>query len=304
VTQPPPCRLFFILARNAPVGVLFRRGPTRWVQLIRWDTETDTFQPGQWFHGRIYEKRGDLSPDGTKLIYFASKQGRWNGEDAEGFRAEVGQGCFPLRGRTARTSRYYTPSWTAVSKPPYLTALALWPKGGDTWNGGGLWETDDRLWLNHDRGDDRPHQDHLPRGIQVTARVMGGEDELLNHRLERDGWKKLQPLRARFWSYVMQRAGIREKPHPGSGLVLRLTETVVRFEQTYRFSVRYPDGREEPLPDAAWADWDHQGRLVWVGGGKVFAARPHPDGLRPQELADFNSHKPDPRPSPESARTW
>src|SRR5689334_24179596 len=46
-----PCRLFCILARDAATGVIFRRGPSRWVQLIKWNTATDTFEPGQWFHG-------------------------------------------------------------------------------------------------------------------------------------------------------------------------------------------------------------------------------------------------------------
>jgi hypothetical protein len=72
-TPPAPARLFVILARRAPVGVIFRRGPSPWVQLIRWDTEHDRFEHGQWFHGRIYERRCDLSPDGSLLIYFASK---------------------------------------------------------------------------------------------------------------------------------------------------------------------------------------------------------------------------------------
>ena len=110
--EPIPCRLFFILARNANTAVIFRRGPSKWVQLIRWDTERDTFEPGQWFHGRIYERRSDLLPDGTKLIYFASKFNALTLED-----------------------RDYTYAWTAISKLPYLTALALWPKG-DCWHGG------------------------------------------------------------------------------------------------------------------------------------------------------------------------
>ena len=54
----PPCRLHFLLAREASTGVLFRRGPSRWVRLIKWNVADDTFEMGQWFKGRIYEKRG------------------------------------------------------------------------------------------------------------------------------------------------------------------------------------------------------------------------------------------------------
>src|SRR5205814_6077285 len=94
---PVPARLFIILARNAPIGVVFRRGPSRWVQLIKWRTDDDTFEQGQWFHGRVYERRSDLSPDGSLLIYFANNITKRTQEDKE-----------------------YTYDWTAISKPPYL----------------------------------------------------------------------------------------------------------------------------------------------------------------------------------------
>ena len=68
-TLRPPCCLYAILAREAPVGVIFRREPSRRVQIIHWDTATDTFTPGQWFHGRIYERRSDISPNGKLMIY-------------------------------------------------------------------------------------------------------------------------------------------------------------------------------------------------------------------------------------------
>ena len=61
------------------------------------------------FKGRIYERRCDLSPDGQLLGYFAAD----------------------------RLSGFGT--WTAVSRPPFLTALALWPKG-DAWGGGAFFQ--------------------------------------------------------------------------------------------------------------------------------------------------------------------
>jgi hypothetical protein len=68
---PVGARLHMILARKAHTAVIFRRGPSKWVQLIKWNTDTDDFDLGQWFHGRIYERRCDLSPDGSLLVYFA-----------------------------------------------------------------------------------------------------------------------------------------------------------------------------------------------------------------------------------------
>ncbi|TGU14674.1 hypothetical protein EN799_66055, partial [bacterium M00.F.Ca.ET.156.01.1.1] len=80
-------RLYAILARSARTGVIFRRGPSRLVQLIRWDLRTDTFEHGQWLKGRVYERRCDLSPSGELLVYFAA------------------------------TNRLPYGSWTAISKP-------------------------------------------------------------------------------------------------------------------------------------------------------------------------------------------
>ncbi len=153
-------RLFAILARRAPVGVVFRRGPSKQVLLIRWDTAYDRFEYGQWFKGRIYERRCDLSPSGEKLIYFAAK-----------FKG-------PLY------------SWTAISKPPYLTALALWPKG-DIWNGGGLFASERVVMLNHGPVSEPPVQGHIPKGIDVKPLSLprGEDDQIYPRRLVRDGWR-------------------------------------------------------------------------------------------------------------------
>jgi hypothetical protein len=85
-------RVFFLLARQAPVAVIFRRGPSDWVELVKWNTDSDTFEAGQWFRGRIYERRSDLTPDGSLLVYFAQK----------------------INLRTL-ADREYTKAWTAVS---------------------------------------------------------------------------------------------------------------------------------------------------------------------------------------------
>src|SRR5919202_749710 len=104
-----PCRLFVYLAREAPVGVVLRRGPSAWVQLSVWHTDTDTFEHGQWFKGRVYERRADVSADGALFVYFAAQSGRRTPAD----------------------------SWVAVSRPPYFTAIALWYSFFGTYGIGG-----------------------------------------------------------------------------------------------------------------------------------------------------------------------
>ncbi len=74
-------RLHAILAREADRAVVFRRGPSDRVAVIGWNLADDTFSLGQWFRGRIYGYRCDLSPDGRYLVYFAAKYGRTNPVD-------------------------------------------------------------------------------------------------------------------------------------------------------------------------------------------------------------------------------
>jgi hypothetical protein len=127
-------------AAEAPRAVVLRRGPSPWVHVLLWHTDTDEMEPGAWFRGRIYEDRCDLSPDGTLLLYFAF-QGRKHG--------------------TA-----YRESWTAVSRAPWLQALVLWPHGS-TWGGGGRFTGPREVMLR--TGSLATHPDHPLRGLHATS---------------------------------------------------------------------------------------------------------------------------------------
>jgi hypothetical protein len=323
VRARPACRLHFILARAAPVGVLFRRGPTLRVELVRWNLGDDTFDRGQWFHGRIYERRSDLSPDGTRLVYFAKKMNRHTLQDEDG----------------------YTFAWTAVSRAPYLAALALWPKG-DCWNGGGLFETDRELWLNHFASQARAHPRHPPpSGLTVTGTAMerGEDDTVLARRLQRDGWRLLQSWKGRFVEsefsracaeltskglsteeqtaellrrklyrlstasrWITERPEVREKPSPDGRHVLSMTKALRSFGVILRFQVHPRDGGTSlAFHGAEWADWDRHGRLAFVARGKLMVAEPRPrGGWIERELADFNDDEPRPVEAPAWATRW
>jgi hypothetical protein len=274
---------------------------------------------GQWFKGRIYEKRCDLSPDGTKLIYFAQKINR----------------------RTLNDPKY-SYAWTAISRPPYLTALALWRKG-DCWNGGGLFETNSRVWLNHAEGGGA-HPDKQPRELEVLHKIdqRGEDDTVLDKRLSRDGWTLLQRWQGGFHESLFARAQrelmekglsfdemlaeslrlrlheldtesrfitdspeIRERPSPDGRFLLRMRMTIRGFAAVYDFAYQATGGEMTPIEGAEWADWDQRGRLAFVRAGKLFAAKPS-SGLdgQGQELADFNAQEPVSLKSPEWARHW
>jgi hypothetical protein len=131
------------------VALILRRGPSAWYHLILWDTARDTFEHGAWFKGRIYEERCDLSPDGDLFLYFALQGSRWG------------------------TS--YKGAWTAVSRPPWLHALALWPQG-HTWGGGGRFLDRRRIALF--ACDLRTHPDHPAVGLEVSVGADACRSEL------------------------------------------------------------------------------------------------------------------------------
>jgi len=144
--QPPPergkfpARLHVLLAKDAKVGLVIRRGPSKSVCTVLWNRERNTFTLGQWMRGRIYERRSDLSPDGKHLIYFAMN-GRWESE---------------TKG-----------AWTAISRVPYLKAIDLFAKG-DCWHGGGLFLSKREFWLNDGRG-----HTELKKSSQLRANPDG-----------------------------------------------------------------------------------------------------------------------------------
>jgi hypothetical protein len=137
----PSPRLFVIMASNAHEAVVFRRGPSAWFQVVRWDTRHDRFDDGAWIRGRIYPEKCDLSPDARLLVYSVHK--------------------------SAGLGTAYTDCWTGVSRTPWLNALALWPVG-TTYGGGGRFESDRDLLLRL-CGVDSFHPDHPPRGLRVRG---------------------------------------------------------------------------------------------------------------------------------------
>jgi hypothetical protein len=68
-------RIFCIPATKAPIVAVFRRGPTHWSHVGRWDLGERRYELGAWLRGRIFPRRSDLSPDGRFLCCFAHNPG-------------------------------------------------------------------------------------------------------------------------------------------------------------------------------------------------------------------------------------
>jgi len=282
VKKTAACRLQVLLARSAPVGVIFRRGPTQWVQVIKWNTKSDEFEPGQWFHGRLYVGRSDLSPDGSLLIYFAAKFNKKESPNEEQAYA-----------------------WTAVSRPRYLSALARWPKD-DCWQGGGLFTGSKDVFLNHKPEAANPDPKHLPKDIRVKPNpdARGEDDPILVPRMERDGWSFVQWLDYDYAGRHTKRPAIFEKIHKKQQLTLRVEKYHDNQNERWVCILVREDGKQHEIGIGTWADFDQQGRIVFASEGKLFCGVLENSKLALTELADFNEGTPQPVESPGWAMRW
>jgi hypothetical protein len=283
-------RIFAILARDAPVGVILRRGPTRQVLLLKWQLGSDTLEAGQWFKGRIYERRCDLSPKGELFLYFAGKH-----------RPPFG-------------------TWTAISKPPWLTALALWPKG-DAWGGGGVFESELAIALNH-----RPGEGKLAEGFRLHPRMRvtlfgarpgwGEDSPIYEALLARRGWAQVDPgdrpkpqrKAAVVWRYeqpmLYEHIGKR-----GRRLQMRIMGINQKNDAWYWIDYAVLDRAGATLlelPRTDWADWD-RGDLVYAREGKLFRVpkKSFDNGAaEPKLIADLSDLKFEAKVAPRDAARW
>lgn len=273
------------------MAVVLRRGPSKAVEMLRWDLARDTFERGQWLRGRVYERRCDLSPSGDLLVYFAAK------------------------------NKGPIPSYTAISRPPYFTALALWPSLG-TYGGGGLFLTDDHVELNHlGLYTKLAEGSSLRPGMRVST--LGehsgrGEDDPIHHyRMLRDGWRLAQTSpgveqggEAKIWVVfdppVVYAKARPKQPHLELEQRMRgIKETNGPWYVLEHALVDRTSGCEEVLPDCEWADWDSQGDLLLASEGRLLRARVVRGALQtPRELIDLREDAFRRVPAPPDARRW
>lgn len=318
MSAPPlaSCRLYAILARGGRTAIVFRRGPSRAVLTLRWRLDDDTLEPGQWLRGRIYERRCDLSPNGDLLVYMAAK---WE---------------------TALES------WTAVSRAPYLTALALW-KGHGAWGGGGVFNGPLDLGLNL-----RSLEPIAPKGVRVAwhpldatdrktaftpdrikvARVAdwagrGEDDPICFHRMQREGWRIVQPGEVgrhgenKDFAWVLHQPEIVERDRPANragepSLTLRRELKAIgqRDGPWYveDFVVRGENGVVlRRLDNCSWADWAANGDLLFALESRLYrlpqkqTGDPAADPVDNAKLvADLAPLAFQPIASPDWARAW
>jgi hypothetical protein len=269
-----PARIHVLLAGEAPVGVVVRRGPSRNVCTLLWDRTKDMFHLGQWLRGRIYERRCDLSPDGKYLIYFAM-----NMKSSE------------TRG-----------SWTAISLTPYLKAITLYAKG-DCWLGGGLFTSNKTYWLNDGCTDEiLTESPEVRRDLtyQPLGNYGGECPSVYYRRLQRDGWAYVNQISSGWGNKVdifekILRDGwlLRKFAHaevgapPGKGCY---------WDEHELWHAK--SGALIECPSWEWAEVE-RGRLVWAARGQLWAGDLHEGAVQDQKvLYDFNDMQFEPVEAP------
>jgi hypothetical protein len=267
-----PPRLFGIPARDAPVVAVLRRGPSDWSHVGRWDVDALTYESGAWLHGTLYPQRCDVSPDGRWLCYFALKAG----------------------GRWSAGSTY-----VAVSRLPWLTALAAWGTNG-TWTRGLHFVTDRDSWPleDPDEGDAAPLRARYglahtrPASFAVERRGGWTETAGTPPQGDHDVWDEKRAERI-----------VLERRSPRDGRVL----TVRGGQAAFRSG---PDGwwlpalyavDDQVLDDVQWADWSADGRLLVATVDGRLQVR---DGSTASGEVDLAALSPDPQPPPALATRW
>ena len=272
-------RIFGIPALRALVVAIIRRGPSGWMHVGRWDLDPPSYQPGAWLGGTIYPERCDLSPDGRWFAYFALKpSARW----------ELGT------------------TYIAISRLPWLTALAGWATNG-TWTRGVMFVEDRSVWEvgEPDLGDLGPVRETF--GMRLSR-----ADSFAIER--RRGWSETADTPPRApddaWDARRGDAIVMEKARPGSEGSTRLTVRGAyaggRELHGIRTDIRYElhaDGRAVHLEDVQWADWDAGGRLLVATLDGRLQIRDVAGEAVTWE-ADEAAHIPDPAPPPAEAKLW
>lgn len=278
-----PPRLFGIVATKADTVAVIRRGPTDWCHVGAWDTHRRRYQSGSWIKGKIFPQRCDLSPDGQWFCYMAYKAS--------------GQGELD-------------DSYVAISRLPYLEALAAWSLGS-TYSRGLHFADDPRSGAMPE-----PNVGSVPPGKHgIALRATRAEQFAVERRR---GWRETadSPPRAPgdMWDEGREARLYRDQPHDKRPLRLTALGSYAAFremEASYHgptpILYAVADGEKtEILDDVQWADWSRSGELlVATHSGTLEQRRMH--GARDFEVVfayDLASLSPDPQPPPAEAAHW
>ena len=268
-------RIYCIPATEAPVVAVFRRGPTNWSHVSRWDLAKEQYEPGAWLRGRIFPRRSELSPDGRILCYFAHQpSATWEHGEA----------------------------YVALSKLPWLTALHAFGTCG-TWTRGYYFAENGACSETVNVKLPIPYGLCPQPALQFANERRRGWEETLDSppRDPKDIWDQRRNARMR-------------KRQPGGNRVL-LVESIGLAGGEFGVDqavdglrIRYAlesDSDLEVLDDLQWADWDSEGRLlVATRCGKLQVRKLNAGHSITVFEQDLSLLEPNPSPAPPWAQRW
>lgn len=254
---------------------VFRRGPSNWAHVGRWDLAAGRYEPGAWLGGRLFPRRSDLSPDGQYLCYFAHKpSATWEHGDA----------------------------YVAISKLPWLTALHSFPTCG-TWTRGYCFTE------AGERGDSQGAALPIPYGLRSIPAI-----QFANERRRGWVEAPDSPPRDPSDMWDERRNARMRKLQPNGPLVLCVESVgwaggafgVGQAVDGVRVSYSLEsNGDLELLDELQWADWSREGHLLVATRAGQLQVRGL-DGGRFDILSevDLSGLEPDPTPAPPWAQRW
>jgi hypothetical protein len=273
-TQVPP-RIYCIPAAEAPVVAVFRRGPSNWAHVGRWDLAAGRYEPGAWLGGRLFPRRSDLSPDGQYLCYFAHKpSATWEHGEA----------------------------YVAISKLPWLTALYSFPTCG-TWTRGYCFAENcepDSL-----QGAALP----IPYGLRSIPAIQFANERRRGWieapdspaRDPKDIWDERRNARMR----KLQPHGTRVlcvESLGWAGGEFGVEQAVDGLRVRYSLE---SNGDLDLLDDLQWADWSREGHLLVATRAGQLQVRRFDSGRSDiVSEVDLSRLEPDPTSAPPWAQGW
>ena len=270
-----PPRIYCIQATHAPVLAVFRRGPSAWSHVGRWDLANRRYEPGAWLRGRIFPRRSDLSPDGRFLCYFAHKPGaHWEHGEA----------------------------YVALSKLPWLKALYAFPTCG-TWTRGYYFSREPGWNEIDDPALEMPYGLRSIPIVQFANERRRGWSEAVDspRRIPADMWDERRNVRI-------------QKTQPGGGRLL-CVESLGRAGGEFGIDQAVDglriiywletDNDVQLLNHVQWADWDREGQLLLATrDGRLQAWNLENDDSEPLFEEDLSLLQPDATPAPTWAGRW
>ncbi len=280
----PPARLNCIITSDRKKVVIYRKGPAKWTQLILWDLKSDQCQEGQWIHGSVYPQKSDISPDGK---YIATSIAKYSIE---------------------RTENNIYNSWTAISKPPFFSALfTLFEKEGQA--RGGYFEENNHFVYNGKRDQIESRglvfNDKFKLSFKPYSNKFKiyGEFPLYDRRITKFGWITNVEFEGNHQKTITPQLK-KKKINPNVSVLLERYTNNFKIESKYYIS---QNEKKSIIENAEWMEVDFKNRILLAKQGSIYCSRSIDDKTGEIEfnhVASFNESIPEEIKPPEEYYKW